>query len=157
LAAGAAPLVIGIGQPYRGDDAAGLAVLPLIAGAETLEHHGEGLGLMALWEGRAAVLLVDAAESGAAPGTLHRIDAAAPHPLRARLFRASSHAFGVHEAIETARTLGRLPPRLIVHAVEGSRWDLGASLSPPVAAALPALAAAVQADLRACAPCRLMP
>lgn len=140
-------LVIGIGQPWRGDDAAGLAVLDLLGDLETRPHHGEGLGLMALWEGASRVVLVDAAESGAPPGTLHRFDAAEASPLHARLFRTSSHAFGVYEAIETARALGRLPPVLIVHAIDGACWDLGAPLSEAVAAALPALAARVRADV----------
>lgn len=139
------PLVIGIGQPYRGDDAAGLEAAARITGA--LPHHGEGLGLMALWEGHDAVILIDAAESGAQPGTLHRFTTEAP---LAEVCRTSSHAFGVHQAIETARALGRLPPCLIVHAVEGARWDLGAPLSPAVEAALPALVAAVEEDVEAC-------
>lgn len=142
----AGTLIIGIGQPWRGDDAAGLAVLDLLGDLEARPHHGEGLGLLALWEGVERVVLVDAAESGAPPGTLHRIDATASSPLYARLFRTSSHAFGVFEAIETARALGRLPPVLIVHAVDGACWDLGAPLSAAVAAALPALAARVRAD-----------
>ncbi|SOD96904.1 hydrogenase maturation protease [Caenispirillum bisanense] len=142
------PLVIGIGQPWRGDDAAGLAVLDLLP-ADRLElrpHHGEGLGLIALWEGRPLVVVVDAACAAGTPGRLHRIDTARATPFDARLFRCSSHAFGVNEAIATGRALGRMPARLIVHAVEGERWDLGAPLSPAVAAALPALAEAVLAD-----------
>ena len=150
-------LVIGVGQPYRGDDAAGLEAAAHVSGAEVMLHHGEGLGLMALWEGYDAVILIDAAESGAPPGTLHRFDATDPNPLPARLFRTSSHAFGVHEAIETARTLGRLPEQMIVHAVEGADWTLGAPLTPEVRSALPSLIAAVEDDVRACAPLRAMP
>lgn len=144
----ARPLVIGIGQPYRGDDAAGLTALERLAEAspqaDLCPHHGEGLGLMALWEGREQVILIDAAESGAPPGTLHRLQAGA---ATGDLCRTSSHAFGVHQAIETARVLDRLPPRLIVHAVEGAEWTLGAPLTPAVANALPALVQAVLADL----------
>lgn len=144
------PLIIGIGQPWRGDDAAGLDALALLDGAgpwDCRPHHGEGLGLIALWESRPLVIIIDAAESGAPPGTLHRIEVTEADTMANGLFRASSHAFGVHEAIETARALGNLPNRLIMHAVEGRAWDLGAPLSDPVAAALPALADAVWRDL----------
>lgn len=148
------PLIIGVGQPWRGDDAAGLVAVERLrergVDADLAEHHGEGLGLMQMWEDRPRVVLIDAAESGAAPGTLHRFTAGpddGPGPMAARIFRTSSHAFGVYEAIETARVLGRLPKRLIVHAVEGVRWDLGAPLSPRVDAALPDLLTAVLADL----------
>lgn len=142
----ARPLIIGIGQPWRGDDAAGLAVVENLdaPGADVLDHHGEGLGLMALWEGRGLVILIDAAASAQPPGTLGRFEDTLPADAAAR---SSSHAFGVFEAVETARALGRLPPRLIVHTIAGGCWDLGAPLSPDVAAALPALRAAVLEDL----------
>lgn len=140
------PLVIGIGQPWRGDDAAGLeAVAGLeIAGVDIMTHHGEGLGLIALWEGRPVVILVDAAAGHGPPGTLGRFEDTLPAEV---LARASSHAFGVFEAVQTARALGRLPGRLIVHTVTGACWDLGAPLTPAVAATLPALRDAVSQDL----------
>lgn len=144
------PLVIGIGQPWRGDDAAGLAALDGLdaPGADVLEHHGEGLGLLALWDGRDLVILIDAAAGAAAgdgpPGTLARFEGSLPAASAAR---SSSHAFGVVEAVATAAALGRLPARLIVHTVAGACWNLGAPLTPAVAAALPALRAAVRRDL----------
>jgi hydrogenase maturation protease len=56
--------------------------------------------------------------------------------LPARFFRSSTHAFGVGDAVELARTLGRLPSRMVVYGVEGSDFDAGAALSPPVLAAV---------------------
>ncbi|EKV30779.1 Hydrogenase maturation protease [Caenispirillum salinarum AK4] len=148
--AGLPPLIIGVGQPWRGDDAAGLDALALLDGGgpwDCRPHHGEGLGLIALWEDRPLVLVIDAALSGAAPGALHRLEVADGAALDGAGFRCSSHAFGVREAIETGRALGKLPDRLIIHAVEGARWGLGEPLSDAVAAALPALADAVRRDL----------
>lgn len=145
------PLVIGVGQPWRGDDAAGLAALTLLEGGpwECRAHHGEGLSLMALWEDRQAVVIVDAARSGVAPGTLHRVEVGGALPLEAGRWRASSHGFGLAEAVETALVLGCRPRLLVIHAVEGACWDLGAGLSPAVAEALPRLATAVQNELSA--------
>jgi hydrogenase maturation protease len=51
------------------------------------------------------------------------------------MFHTSSHAFNVAEAIELARVLNRLPPRLVVYGVEGRRFDVGAGMSPEVARA----------------------
>lgn len=142
----ARPLVIGIGQPWRGDDAAGLAALEGLEDldADLLAHHGEGLGLLTVWEGRAMVVLIDAAAGDARPGTLAHFEGSLPAEAAAR---SSSHAFGVFEAVQTARALGRLPARLIVHTVAGACWDLGAPLSPAVVAVLPALRDAVRRDL----------
>jgi hydrogenase maturation protease len=149
------PLLIGVGQPDRGDDALGLAALDALAdladlggdgAVERVAHHGEGLGLIALWGGRRRVVLIDAMDAGRPPGTLLRFTPDSG-PILAKAFRTSSHAFGVAEAVETARVLGRLPESLVILGLQGARWDLGAPLSAPVAAALPALVAAARAEL----------
>jgi hydrogenase maturation protease len=84
------------------------------------------------------VILIDAVRSGAPTGTIYRVDARA-EPLPLAWFRHSTHAFSVAEAIELARSLNRLPPRLIVFAVEGKRFDSGAGLSPEVERAVDGL------------------
>src|SRR5581483_2032054 len=84
--------------------------------------------------GAGAALLIDAASSGAPPGTLRRLDAAAG-PLPASLRAASTHALGLVQAIELGRVLGALPPHLRVYAVEGQDFGPGEGLSPAVARA----------------------
>ncbi|SDH87107.1 hydrogenase maturation protease [Roseospirillum parvum] len=147
-------LVLGVGHPDRGDDALGHRLVAhlegRLPGVEVVAHHGEGLGLIALWEDRQTVVLVDAAQSGAAPGTLHRLDSADGsllNPLAGRLFATNSHAFGVAQAIHTAAVLKRLPGRLVVLAVEAADLTLGHGLSAPVAAMMPPLAEAVATAL----------
>ncbi len=110
------------------------------------ESDGEATALLALMERAAAVWLVDACASGAPAGTIRRFDAAA-RSLPAARFGMSTHGFGLHEAIELARTLGTLPPACIVCAVEGMRFDIGSRVSPAVAAAVDALAACLAAEL----------
>jgi len=127
-------LVIGVGNRYRRDDAAGLLAarrLREAAGASVAvrEESGEGTALMQAWEGVEAVILIDAVHSGAPPGTIFRLDAR-QDPIPAGWFHWSSHAFGPAEAIALARTLGRLPPRLIVFGIEGKTFDAGDGLSP---------------------------
>jgi hydrogenase maturation protease len=148
-------LVIGFGNELRRDDGAGIAVVRRLAagglpdGVVVGEEHGEPIGLVERWRTCEAVVLVDTVRSGAAPGTVRRIDASAG-PLPGELRRpASTHAIGLAAAIELARALDRVPRRLIVHAVEGRRFDMGATLSPEVAAAVPALTAAVLGEARA--------
>ena len=128
--------VIGVGNRFRSDDGVGPLVADRLAeaGVEAMEHSGEGAGLMAAWSGVDRVVLVDATRSGAPPGTLVRLDAVAA-ALPRDLLRCSSHLFGVAEAVETARVLGRLPPVLIVYGIEGARFDFGDSLTPAVVAA----------------------
>jgi hydrogenase maturation protease len=133
-------LVLGIGNDWRSDDAAGLEVARGLraAGMRALERGGEPTGLIDVWEGEEHVILVDAVSSGAAPGTIHRFDADAG-PLPARLFSASTHHLGVAEAVELGRSLGRLPDKLEVIGIEGSRFGAGRGLSPKVRRAVEAL------------------
>jgi hydrogenase maturation protease len=141
--------VIGVGNAYRGDDAAGLVVARRLRerGVATLEQEGEPVGLIEAFAGRSAVVLVDAVHSGAAPGTVHRIDAAAG-PLPATLRGSTStHAVGLGETLELARALGRLPPRALVYGVEGARFETGAGLSDEVEAAIAPLVDAIAAEL----------
>ena len=75
-------LVIGIGNAYRGDDAAGLAVAEWLRATappeiEVMRHEGEPVSLLETWDQVPVVYLVDAMASGAEPGSVYRFDAAA--------------------------------------------------------------------------------
>jgi hydrogenase maturation protease len=144
-------LVIGVGNAYRRDDGVGLAVAARLrgrvpAGVRVVDCEQEPSRLLDAWHGAESALVVDAVESGAAPGTLHRFDAAAG-PLPAGVFRSSTHAFGVGDAVELARVLGRLPGRVVVYGVEGGEFAAGEGLTAPVAAAVEPAAQAVLDDL----------
>lgn len=139
--------VIGIGNPLRGDDAIGLLVARRVrelAGpeVEVLELEGEPGRLIDAWQGAETAVVVDAVRSGAVEGAVLRFDASA-EGLPASVAAASTHALGLGDAIEIARALGRLPGRLIVYGVEGARFEAGATVSEPVAAALEEAAEAV--------------
>jgi hydrogenase maturation protease len=141
--------VIGVGNVYRGDDAAGLIVARRLRerGVDALEQEGEPVSLVELFAQRDAVMLVDAVQSGAPPGTVHRVDVSdAPLPRKLR-GSTSTHAVGLGEAIELARALGRLPPRVVVYGVEGAHFDTGAELSPEAHAAIERLVDEIAAAL----------
>ncbi len=146
--------VIGVGNRDRGDDAAGLVAVRLLRRAlRPVPPHvsfalsdGDAGRLLDAFHGAAAILVVDAVTSGAAPGALVRLDARRA-PLPASLHTASTHGFGLAEAIELGRALGRLPERLTVWGIEAGRFDLGARLSGGVRTALPGLVARLRAEL----------
>jgi hydrogenase maturation protease len=147
--------VIGVGNRWRSDDAAGLEVvarlrLVLPEAVELLEREGEPTSLIDAWRGADAVWVVDAVSSGAQPGTLHRLDAA-EHELPADLFRTSTHHFGLAEAVEIARAVGALPSRLVVFGIEAARLELGDTLTPEVEDAVGRAADAVRSEVLASA------
>lgn len=142
-------LIIGIGNAYRRDDGAGLAAAQRLEalhlpGVAVLLHAGEGASLMEAWQNADHVVLIDAVQSGAPPGTLHRIDASERDPAPA-LFSHSTHTFGVAEAIALARTLGRLPRRLVIFGIEGGDDRYGPGLTPEVENAVAQVTDAISA------------
>ncbi len=133
-------LIIGIGNDYRSDDAAGLVVARVLQQRKNrnmtiTEHSGEGITLLEVWHGWERVILVDAVSSGAPPGTIHCFDASAG-TLPASLFATSSHAFSVAQAIELARALGQLPDQMVFYGIEGQCFAAGIGLSPQVQQAI---------------------
>jgi hydrogenase maturation protease len=133
-------LVIGLGNPARCDDAAGLIAARRLGG---VEHEGDPLALLDLWDGADCAVVIDAVSSGAEAGTVHRFDAE-DMPLPALRTSTSTHAVGLAEAIELARTLGRLPAQLVVYGIEGERFEAGTVLTPAVAAAVDAVVGAIR-------------
>jgi hydrogenase maturation protease len=61
----------------------------------------------------------------------------------ADLFTCSTHGFGVATAVELARALNRLPPRLVLFGIEGKEFGIGRGLSTEVASVLPAITARI--------------
>lgn len=139
-----------LGSRYRGDDAVGPLVADRLraAGAAVLECDDEPTRLLDAWAGLDLVVIVDAVSSGAAAGTVHRVEAG-EGPLPRELGLASTHAFSVPDALELGRALGRAPRRVVVIGVEGAAFDMGDPVTPAVAAALDEAARAVLAELEA--------
>lgn len=143
-------LVIGFGNRWRGDDAAGLVVADRLKGrlpdATVLACERVPPDLFAWWDSTTRVVLVDAASPALAPGCLHRFDAMTA-PLPCDLLRMSTHTGGVAEAVELARALSSLPRELVVYAIEGGSFEHGAPLSEVVRRAVDEVVEGVLAEL----------
>jgi hydrogenase maturation protease len=86
-----------------------------------------------LWENTEFVVIVDAVVSGAPPGTIHCV-AVNEQTLPEEIATTSTHSFGLHQAVELARTLGRLPKQFTVVGIEGASFEHGTELSAAVSA-----------------------
>lgn len=143
-------ILIGVGNPDRGDDAAGRLVAQTVAGnlagdIEILQLSGEATEVVSQLQGADVAILVDACSSGAPAGTAQRFDAVEEH-LPREWFAVSTHGVGVADAIELARALGDLPAVCIVYAIVGKCFDAGEPVSSEVAAAVPKVAAQVRTE-----------
>lgn len=136
-------LIIGCGNEFRGDDAAGIAVIRQLEGeplpdTDLRECSGEGAALMDAWSGYDEVVIIDAASGGIAPGEVREWDACR-QPTPSEWRSASTHSFGVADAIEVGRALNSLPPRLSIVAIGGKQFDAGFPLSNEVQQTVEAL------------------
>ena len=133
-------MVIGIGNEFRSDDYAGLAVartlrLMRIPGVSVVEQFGEGTALIDALSGVDVVYLVDAVSSGARAGTIHRIDVDREFlPSSFRFF--STHAFGVAQAVNLARTMNIAPAKFIFFGIEGKNFARGENMSSETSSAI---------------------
>jgi hydrogenase maturation protease len=144
--------VIGMGNAWRGDDAAGLAVARRLAatpwpGVRVMACRGDAGELQAAWQGAQGVIVVDAVVSRRPPGTIHRLDAlAAGIPLEFSR-SPSSHGWGLAAALALGRVLRELPPMLVIYGIEGQEFNPGRGLSPEVAAAVPEAARRIREEI----------
>jgi hydrogenase maturation protease len=145
-------LIIGVGNPDRGDDGVGLAVADALSDAYldrvSIRHiSGNCLVLLDLWSQAERVIIIDAVHSGGKPGAIYRLDAH-QQTLSQPMFGNSTHAFGVANAVELARSLRQLPPHLIIYGIEGHQFETGAPLSAEVAQALPEVVLRIRDEMR---------
>ena len=144
-------VVVAVGNEYREDDGVGPAVAEDIgalglADVEVVVTDGEPSRMLDAWAGASVAVVVDAVKlADPVPGRVHRM---VVDDLPGHVSATSSHGLGIPEAVELARRLDRLPGRLVLYTVEAGATGFGVGLSPPVAAAVPELVAAVLAELR---------
>jgi hydrogenase maturation protease len=153
-------IVIGVGTELRGDDGFGSAVLEALRARPGLDGRvrlarcdGEPTDIIDLWDGCEQAVVVDSVRGGAERfGFVYRRDLgggarAGAFPRDPGEAWGSAHATGVGAAVRLGEILGRLPGRLVLYAVHGRDFRLGAPLSRPVADAVPQLASRISREI----------
>jgi hydrogenase maturation protease len=145
-------LIVCVGNGLAGDDGAGQAVYDALRRRslpDRVELVHLGLGGMALldyFQGQHALIVVDAVQLNAEPGTLHVLEW---DRLTGQESQAVSlHGIGLLETLQVARALypEMVPQRAVLIGLEGRCFnELGVPLSGAVEHAVPA---AVEAVLR---------
>ncbi|RPJ57124.1 MAG: hydrogenase maturation protease [Acidobacteria bacterium] len=145
----AATVLVGLGNPVRGDDAVGLRVAEAleallaerpVTGARVVTSTRGGFELMELLEGADRAIVVDCLDlPDAVPGRVRRMSLGEVAGA-ARL--VGSHDIGLAAAVELGRLLGaRMPAHVEVYGIEAALEDrIEEGLSPGMAAAVPLVA-----------------
>jgi hydrogenase maturation protease len=146
----AAAVVIGVGNRWRRDDAAGFEVIDGLRervddDVALAESDGEPTRLLDYFALAAQVIMVDAVVTGAEAGTIHRLtDEELPNQMG---IGQSSHLVQLVETIELGKLLGKLPNGLVLIGIEATNFDNGEGMTDPVAAGVATAVEAVLAEL----------
>jgi hydrogenase maturation protease len=135
--------IIGCGNPNRGDDGAGPAVVRALAargvgrglGVRLLDAGTDGMGVMFAARGCRRLAIVDACRSGAQPGAVFEVpgeELAQPHARALTL-----HDFRWDHALHAGRRMFAedFPRDVKVFLIEAQSLELGVGLTPCVAQA----------------------
>lgn len=131
-------LVAGVGNVLRGDDGFGPAVAGMLdhlpEGVSVIETGIGGIALLQeLMEGYDGLVLIDAVERGAAPGTLFLITP----EVRDAVHVPDVHLANPDRVLSMAKTMGVLPERVMIVGCQPAQIDeLTQELSPSVRRAL---------------------
>jgi len=137
--------IIGLGNPFMGDDAVGVLVARQLhayasARISILEGGLSGLSLLHDMEETDTLILIDAVHSHTKAGTIVRFtlpqDLEKIGKLAWGTSASSTHAFGLAEALTLAHTLKVLPEQVILFGIELGHLQKGHVLSPAVAKAM---------------------
>jgi hydrogenase maturation protease len=143
-------LILALGNPLRGDDGVGAAVLQALPalppGATGLDGGTPGLGLVLSLQGYDRAIILDAAELGETPGTWRRFT---PDCLRTpdSDLRGTLHNAGLAEALLLGEALQTLPPEIIIFGIQPGAIGWSPGLTAAVAAAIPGLCEAIMSLL----------
>ncbi len=144
-------LVLGLGNILLRDEGIGVRVVEALRqqtlpdGVELCDGGTAGFALLDVLAERRKVLVVDAVDVGAVPGTIVRLTA---EDLVGRTgVRVSLHELGFAETLQAARCLGVGPRELVILGVQPQEVALGLELSVELAPCVDELAKRVVAEL----------
>jgi hydrogenase maturation protease len=145
-------VIIGLGNVICSDDGLGVHALRRLRDSHSLaddisliEGGTAGLLLLPHLADANRVIIMDAIDMGATPGTLVRLDgldwgSAFAHHM-------SPHDLGLADLLGAAQLSGAWPNTLVLHGIQPASTALGTTLTPSVAEAVDELISVVVAEL----------
>lgn len=135
-------LVLGLGNPILTDDGVGIRVAEELENrinsgdADVIAASLAGLDLLETLTGYQRVIIIDALQTGGAPGEIYRLD---PEAFQSTIHAASPHDVNLATALELGKRLGLELPQIIdIFAIEAADIvSFSEKCTPEVAKAIP--------------------
>jgi hydrogenase maturation protease len=145
-------LVLGLGNILLRDEGVGVRVVERLQelyqfppGVQVLDGGTLGLDLMPYVEAADRLLVIDAVDAGAEPGTIAHLEGEeVPAFLSVKI---SPHQMGLSDLLAAARLRDVYPEEVVLWGVQPAEIDVGLDLSPAVAPQVDALVDKALAEL----------
>ncbi|MEI6414670.1 MAG: HyaD/HybD family hydrogenase maturation endopeptidase [Pseudomonadota bacterium] len=145
-------LILAIGNLLLSDEGVGIHVLHALErdyrfpdGVILLDGGTSGLDLLIPIEEAQHLILIDAVDVGAPPGTLSRLDGSEiPRLFQNKL---SPHQVSLLDVLAAATLMGVVPRTMTLFGIQPAVFDIGMTLSPGLASRLPELTGEIIAEL----------
>ena len=145
-------LVLGLGNVLMNDDALGVLTVQRLQqeyrfpdGVKVIDGGTLGLDLLPFIEDADQLLVIDALEMEAEPGSVFRLEG--EEVPRAFASKLSVHQMGLQDLLAVADLQGYAPRELVFWGVQPQSIEMKMELSPPVAAAMDELLRSVVDEL----------
>lgn len=147
------PLVIGLGNSYRSDDALGIEIVKNLE--TTFEGKiqayfcaGNTIDLLEIWKGCSTVFIVDAIESnGGEIGSLHCFSPR-NEKIPAIFTNSSTHLLDIVQVIELGEALGNLPDFIKLYGIEANSFAMGSAISEKLKDRISAIEKIIENEIR---------
>ncbi len=137
-------LILGIGNTLLSDEGIGIHVIDALrplhvasADVELLDGGTLSFSLAPAIEDASALIVVDAAQLKAAPGTVAVFEGEAMDRFLLGNRKQSVHEVGLTDLMSIARLAGHWPARRALIGIQPEKLDWGETPTPAVAAAIP--------------------
>ncbi len=145
-------LVLGLGNLLMSDDSVGVRAIQRLQseyqipeGVTLLDGGTLGLDLLPYIELADTLLIIDALEMQAPPGSLFRLEG--DEVPRAFANKLSVHQMGLQDLLAVAELQGYVPQKLVVHGIQAGSIEMKLALSSPVEQSMESLNNAVIDEL----------
>lgn len=146
-------LVLGVGNVLLSDEGIGVHIVRLLRErygfpqeVEILDGGTLGLDLLPYVEAADRLLIVDAVQMDAPPGTMVRLEGTEVPAVLS--LKYSPHQVGLTDLLAVARLRGRAPAEIVLWGVQPASLEVGLELSPTIAAQVEPLVRNVLAELQ---------